>query len=47
MDVLNEYIKIAFADITNYLTFGQREVEVMGPFGPVKDERTGNRYENH
>ncbi|HHB2168509.1 TPA: terminase small subunit [Bacillus cereus] len=38
MDVLNEYIKIAFADISNYVTFGQREVEVMGPFGPVKDE---------
>ncbi|PEO71162.1 terminase [Bacillus wiedmannii] len=28
MDVLNEYIKIAFADITNYVTFGQREVEL-------------------
>ncbi|EQB3099725.1 terminase small subunit [Clostridium botulinum] len=38
MDVLNKYIKIAFADITDYLTFGQKEVTVMGPFGPVKDE---------
>ncbi|CAI8881869.1 terminase small subunit [Bacillus sp. IT-79MI2] len=28
MDVLKEYIKIAFADITNYLNFGQREVVV-------------------
>ncbi|WP_235713214.1 terminase small subunit [Bacillus mycoides] len=28
MDVLNEYIKIAFADITNYITFGQKEIEV-------------------
>ncbi|HDX9654337.1 TPA: terminase small subunit [Bacillus wiedmannii] len=28
MDVLNEYIKIAFADITNYVIFGQREVEL-------------------
>jgi len=28
MDVLKEYIKIAFADITNYLNFGQREVTV-------------------
>ncbi|WP_081257733.1 terminase small subunit [Bacillus wiedmannii] len=26
MDVLKEYIKIAFADITNYLNFGQREI---------------------
>ncbi|CBZ04138.1 terminase small subunit [Clostridium botulinum] len=38
MDVLNKYIKIAFADITDYLTFGQKEVTIMGPFGPVKDE---------
>ncbi|PEI42578.1 terminase [Bacillus pseudomycoides] len=41
MDVLKEYIKIAFADITNYVTFGQKEVPVMGMFGPVKDE-SGN-----
>ncbi|MDH5160353.1 terminase small subunit [Heyndrickxia oleronia] len=38
MDVLNKYIKIAFSDITDYLTFGQREVQVMGAFGPVEDE---------
>ncbi|MDD9312654.1 terminase small subunit [Cytobacillus firmus] len=38
VDVLNKYIKIAFSDITDYLTFGQREVPVMGAFGPVKDE---------
>ncbi|MEH7186487.1 terminase small subunit [Bacillus toyonensis] len=38
MDVLKEYIKIAFADITNYVTFGQKEVPIMGMFGPVKDE---------
>ncbi len=38
MDVLKEYIKIAFADITNYVTFGQKEVPVMGMFGPMKDE---------
>ena len=35
MDVLNKYIKIAFADVTDYLSFGQREVPVMGPFGPI------------
>lgn len=40
MDVLNKYIKIAFADITDYLTFGQREVSVMGPFGPIIDKKT-------
>lgn len=39
MDVLNKYIKIAFADITDYLTFGQREVPVMGPFGPIVDKK--------
>ncbi|MCU4880404.1 terminase small subunit [Bacillus cereus] len=38
MDVLKEYIKIAFADITNYVTFGQKEVPVMGLYGPMKDE---------
>ncbi|QEK11682.1 terminase [Crassaminicella thermophila] len=38
MDVLNKYIKIAFADITDYVTFGQKEVPVMGPFGPIEDD---------
>lgn len=28
MDVLNKYIKIAFTDITDYLTFGRKEIEV-------------------
>jgi phage terminase small subunit len=38
MDVLNKYIQIAFADITDYLTFGQREIPVMSMFGPMKDD---------
>jgi len=38
MDVLQKWVKIAFADVTDYLTFGQKEVEVMGAFGPIKDE---------
>lgn len=38
MDVLNKYIKIAFADITEYVKFGQKEVPVMTMFGPMKDE---------
>lgn len=38
MDVLNEYIKITFADVANYVTFSQKDIEVMGPLGPVKDE---------
>ncbi len=38
MDVLNKYIKIAFADITDYATFGKKEVQVIGMYGPVEDE---------
>lgn len=33
--ILQKYIDIAFADITDFLTFGQEEVPVMGPFGQV------------
>jgi phage terminase small subunit len=38
MDVLNKYIKIAFSDMTDFLTFGQRMVPVIGAFGPVLDD---------
>lgn len=38
MDVLNKYIKIAFSDITDFLTFGQKMVPVIGMMGPVTDE---------
>jgi phage terminase small subunit len=38
MDVLNKWIKIAFADITDYATFGKREEPVIGMYGPVMDE---------
>ncbi|TCJ01505.1 terminase small subunit [Cytobacillus praedii] len=38
MDVLNKYIKIAFSDITDFLTFGQKMVPVIGMMGPVIDE---------
>ena len=31
MDVLNKYIQIAFADITDFATFGLKEVPVMNP----------------
>ncbi len=37
-DLIKEYIKQAFADITDFTEFGKREVPVMGMFGPVKDE---------
>ncbi|PEE04594.1 terminase small subunit [Bacillus pseudomycoides] len=38
MDVLKEYIKIAFADITNYITFGQKEIEVEVGENTTTDE---------
>ena len=37
-DILQKYIDIAFADITDFVVFGQEEVPVMGPFGPLVDE---------
>ncbi|MDU6113808.1 MAG: terminase small subunit [Paeniclostridium sordellii] len=37
-DIFQRYIDIAFADITDYITFGQEEVPVMTPFGPLKVE---------
>ncbi|PEN00093.1 terminase [Bacillus wiedmannii] len=41
MDVLKEYIKIAFADITNYVTFGQREIE-LEPLEKTSVDEEGN-----
>jgi phage terminase small subunit len=43
MDVLNVYIKIAFTDITDYLTFGQKEVPVMTMFGPMYEGEGDDR----
>ena len=42
-DIFQKYMDIAFADITDYVKFGQETVPVMGPFGPIqiKDENTG------
>ena len=42
-DIFQRYMDIAFADITDFVNFGRREVEVMGAFGPVQvvDEDTG------
>lgn len=37
-NVLQKYIDIAFADITDFATFGKREVPVIGMYGPVLDE---------
>jgi Phage terminase, small subunit len=47
-DIFQKYWDIAFADITDFLSFGRREVPVMGPFGPITikddndvDDKTG------
>jgi phage terminase small subunit len=44
-DIFQMYIDIAFADITDYVSFGRETVEVMGAFGPVqvKNEKTGKK----
>ena len=42
-DIFQKYIDIAFADITDFLEFGQEQVQVMSMHGPVevKDPETG------
>ncbi len=44
-DIVQKYIDIAFADITDYVEFGREEVQVMAMYGPVmiKDEETGEK----
>ena len=46
-DIFQKMIDIAFADITDYLSFGQEEVPVMTMFGPlvVEDKKTGEKKE--
>ena len=43
-DMIELQMRIAFSDIGQYVEFGQRDVPVMGPFGPifVKDD-AGNK----
>lgn len=40
-DIVEIQMRIAFADIGNYLSFGREKVDVMSAFGPVKDPDTG------
>ena len=42
-DIFQKYMDIAFADITDFVSFGQEEVPVIGAFGPVQvtDPETG------
>lgn len=40
LDLLRYCLKVVGADIGDYLSFGQREVGIMGPFGPIIDKET-------
>ncbi len=44
-DIVEKQMKIAFADITDYIEFGQEKVPVMSMYGPVQitDEDTGEK----
>ncbi len=44
-DIVERYMRIAFADITDFVEFGRVAVPVMGPFGPllVKNQDTGKK----
>ena len=44
-DIFQKYMDIAFADITDYVSFGRETVQVMGTFGPLfeKNEKTGEK----
>ncbi|MGX8233421.1 terminase small subunit [Bacillus subtilis] len=37
-DILQKYIDIAFADITDYAVFGKKEIQATGAFGPIEDD---------
>lgn len=44
-DIFQKYMDIAFADITDFVSFGRETVPVMGALGPaqVKNEETGDK----
>lgn len=44
-DIFQKYMDIAFADITDYVSFGTEEVPVMSVYGPVeiKNSETGEK----
>ena len=44
-DIVEKQMKIAFADITDYLEWGQEEVPIMAEYGPAMeiDEETGEK----
>lgn len=46
-DIFQKYMDIAFADVTDFLSFGQEEIPVMGALGPVMvdDPDTGEKVQ--
>jgi len=42
-DIFQKYMDIAFADIADYLSWGQQEVQAMGAFGPIYEKATDPR----
>lgn len=42
-DMVDLHMRIAFADIGDYLTFNEEEQEVIGAFGPIQIERDGEK----
>lgn len=44
-DIFQKYIEIAFADLTDFVEFGQEEVPIMAMYGPVqvKNPETGEK----
>lgn len=44
-DIVELQMRIAFADIGDYVNFGREKVAIMGPFGPIKDAETGEVLE--
>lgn len=46
-DIFQKFMDIAFADMTDFVEFGQEEVPVMGAFGPVEvtDPKTGKKVQ--
>ncbi|MED4399788.1 terminase small subunit [Metabacillus fastidiosus] len=40
-DTTKMFIEAAFADITDFVEFGKKEVPVIGMYGPIKDKETG------
>lgn len=41
-DVVEKYMKIAFANIGDYVTFGRKDVQVMTAFGPLYEKDSGD-----